>query len=143
MSAVRHRDTAPEIAVRQFVHRFGYRYRLHRRDLPGKPDLSFSARKKAIEVRGCFWHGHPGCPHASVPTTRREWWATKLAGNAARDARNEAALRAMGWDLLVVWECEVDHDSVRYRIQDFLGKPARRIERRPGCFYHRRATVPT
>jgi DNA mismatch endonuclease Vsr len=122
MAAVRSKDTAPEMTVRRLVHGLGYRFRLHRRDLPGRPDLVFPARKAAVEVRGCFWHQHAGCPRAALPRTRREWWEAKLASNVARDKRNAAALTAMGWRLLTVWECEVgDAEALETRLRDFLG----------------------
>lgn len=109
MAAVRAKDTGPERAVRGALHKAGYRFRLHRRDLPGSPDLVFPGRRKIIEVRGCFWHRHPdpSCKNAVLPRVRSEWWQHKLAANVARDARNDAQLAAMGWKVLVVWECEV------------------------------------
>ncbi|WP_343893881.1 DNA mismatch endonuclease Vsr [Craurococcus roseus] len=128
MSAVRGKDTGPEMLVRRIVHGLGYRYRLHRRDLPGRPDLAFGPRRKAIEVRGCFWHRHPGCARASLPSTRRDWWREKLDGNAARDARNLAAIERMGWEVLVLWECELtDTRALSGRVRDFLGPPARGV----------------
>ncbi|WP_211100257.1 DNA mismatch endonuclease Vsr [Azospirillum halopraeferens] len=124
MAAVRSRDTKPEMMVRRLLHRLGYRYRLHPRDLPGRPDIVFPARRKAVEIRGCFWHAHPGCRHATLPATRRDWWKAKLDGNAARDARNVAALEAMGWTVLVLWQCELaDPAAVETRLRAFLGPP--------------------
>jgi len=127
MGRVRSSDTKPEMTVRRLLHSMGYRFRLHRPDLPGRPDISFSARRRAVEVRGCFWHQHPNahCPKATIPATRRDWWAAKLRRNVERDLRNELALRNLGWALLVLWECEL-HDTERLRAQltDFLG-PAR------------------
>lgn len=126
MSAVRGKDTAPEMLVRRLVNGLGYRYRLHRRDLPGRPDLVFVTRRKVIEVRGCFWHRHLGCERASLPKTRHAWWEEKLEGNAARDLRNVAALERMGWQVLVLWECELaDTPALSTRIRDFLGPPTR------------------
>ena len=126
MSAVRSKNTGPEIIVRKLLHRLGYRFRLHRKDLPGHPDLAFPSRRKVIEIRGCFWHLHEGCRNATFPRSRHEWWKNKLEGNAARDMRNAAALQEMGWGILVVWECELnDMGSVEAKIQDFLGPPAR------------------
>ncbi len=123
MRAVRGKDTKPELALRSMLHRAGYRFRLHRRDLPGTPDLAFPGRMRAIEVRGCFWHAHEGCPRARVPATRREYWVPKLEANRARDARNAKALRRLGWRLLVVWECEMsDGARVMRRAARFLGK---------------------
>ncbi len=108
MALVKGKDTKPEMVVRRLVHALGYRFRLHRKDMPGKPDIVLPRLRKAIEVRGCFWHQHPepSCWRARVPKTRQDFWLPKLAGNAARDAVNEDALRGLGWDLLVVWECE-------------------------------------
>lgn len=123
MQAIRGTDTKPEMAVRRLLHGKGYRYRLHRRDLPGKPDLVFPARRKIIEVRGCFWHRHSGCRSASTPATRSDYWQTKFATNVARDERNLAALRAAGWSVLVVWECEVANPSLARRLTGFLGPP--------------------
>jgi DNA mismatch endonuclease (patch repair protein) len=108
MALVRGKDTKPEMVVRRLVHGMGYRFRLHRRDLPGKPDIVLPRFRKAIEVRGCFWHRHPdpACGRARIPKTRQDFWIPKLEGNALRDAENERRLRAMGWDLLVIWECQ-------------------------------------
>lgn len=124
MQAIRSKDTAPELTVRRLLHKLGYRYRLHRRDLPGRPDIVLGSRRKAIEVRGCFWHQHPdpGCSKATLPATRREWWAAKLQANVRRDSENLSALSAAGWDVLVVWECELrDYAELQTRLMDFLG----------------------
>lgn len=127
MSAVRGKHTKPELLVRSLLHRMGYRYRLHGRDLPGRPDIVFPTRRKAIEVRGCFWHRHPdpACRNAVMPATRREWWQAKLDANVARDARNLAALEDAGWAVLVLWECEVrrDQGDLSRRLRAFLGPP--------------------
>lgn len=108
MALVKGKDTKPELVVRRLVHSLGYRFRLHRGDLPGKPDIVLPRMRKAIEVRGCFWHQHPdtSCWRARLPKTRREFWIPKLERNVSRDAANSAALHELGWDLLVVWECE-------------------------------------
>ena len=124
MSLVRGRDTKPEMRVRRLIHSLGYRYRLHRRDLPGKPDLVFGPRRKAIFVHGCFWHRHPdpACKLARLPKSRRDFWLPKLEGNRARDERNNAALTEMGWDVLEVWECETsDEELLAKKIREFLG----------------------
>ncbi|MBW8636651.1 very short patch repair endonuclease [Hoeflea sp. WL0058] len=106
MRAVKSRDTAPEMVVRRLVHALGYRYRLHRRDLPGVPDLVFPGRRKVVFVHGCFWHGHD-CPRgARAPKTNADYWRAKIARNTARDARNAQALTDAGWRVLTVWECE-------------------------------------
>lgn len=123
MRAVRSKDTAPEMRVRRLAHRLGYRYRLHRKDLPGKPDLAFPSRRKVIFVHGCWWHRHD-CPHGRrLPATRREYWLPKLSGNRRRDRENRRRLEASGWEVLTVWECEVTDDSaLRERLRNFLGE---------------------
>lgn len=107
MSRVRDRDTGPELAVRRFLHSRGLRFRLHRRDLPGRPDLVFPSRRVAVFVHGCFWHRHPGCRRARLPKTRADFWREKLGRNLERDAQAQAALRDKGWTSIVVWECEI------------------------------------
>jgi DNA mismatch endonuclease (patch repair protein) len=106
MSRVRGRNTTPELAVRRVVHSLGYRYRLHRVDLPGKPDLVFSSRRKIILVHGCFWHRHDGCTKSTAPKTNVEFWQEKFRNNVDRDQRVIASLRELGWNVLVVWQCE-------------------------------------
>ncbi|WP_158916062.1 very short patch repair endonuclease [Caulobacter sp. S45] len=126
MSSVRSTNTKPELVVRRLLHSLGYRFRLHRADLPGRPDISFSAKRKVIDVRGCFWHQHPDprCSKATIPTSRRDWWASKLQTNIDRDNRNALALQEHGWTSLVLWECELtNHDQLRIRLEDFLGPP--------------------
>lgn len=127
MRRVRGVNTKPELMVRRLVWATGWRYRLHGKTLPGKPDLVFTPRKKVIFVHGCFWHAHEGCPRATVPKTRVEFWMHKLKTNKERDARHLVELRRMGWRVLVVWECELrDLDRVGKRILRFLGpSPAR------------------
>ncbi len=112
MAANRHKDTKPEMVVRRLVHSMGYRYRLHRKDLPGKPDMVFPSRKKVIEVRGCFWHRHPGCKLAYMPKTRVGFWSRKFDANVARDAANVIALENQGWRVLIVWECDIRRGTV-------------------------------
>ena len=107
MARVKSKDTAPELVVRRALHAAGLRYRLHRADLPGKPDVVLPRHSAAVFVHGCYWHSHPGCPRARVPTTRRDYWVPKLAGNAARDRVSVAALEGLGWRVHVVWECEL------------------------------------
>lgn len=122
MAAIRGAHTKPEMIVRSLVHRLGYRYRLHRRDLPGKPDLVFPARGKVIFVHGCFWHMHD-CKYGLVkPATNAEFWQNKRLSNVARDQRNLPELKQAGWQVLVVWECEVrDREKLTRRLEDFLG----------------------
>jgi DNA mismatch endonuclease, patch repair protein len=107
MSGIRGRDTGPELAVRRAAHRLGYRFRLHRRDLPGTPDLIFPRLATVLFVHGCFWHRHEGCRLAYEPKSNGEFWRRKFAGNVARDTRTAAELRDRGWEVLTVWECEV------------------------------------
>lgn len=102
------KDTQPEMVVRRFIYGLGFRYRLHVRDLPGRPDIVLRSRRKVIFVNGCFWHRHPGCPFAYMPKARREFWMKKLSGNRRRDARNLRALESLGWHIFTVWECEVE-----------------------------------
>ncbi|TCO70263.1 T/G mismatch-specific endonuclease [Rhodovulum euryhalinum] len=116
--------TKPEMVVRRLVHRMGYRYRLHRKDLPGKPDLVFGPRRKVILVHGCFWHqhDHPECKIARAPKSRLEYWQPKLERNVARDRANREALELNGWQVLEVWECQIrDTEALEARIRDFLG----------------------
>lgn len=122
MQSVNSKDTVPEMIVRRMLHRLGYRYRLHRSDLPGKPDLVFSRCRKVIFVHGCFWHQHR-CPAAARPASRREYWDAKLDGNIRRDRRNLALLRSLGWGTLVVWECQTKRSSqLERRLVQFLSK---------------------
>src|ERR1035441_1191235 len=115
MAAVRSINTYPELQVRRIVHRLGYRYRLHVRELPGRPDLVFPSRRKVIFVHGCFWHRH-NCPAGrSFPATRQEFWLKKLSRNRERDREQRTALKKMGWEVMIIWECTLDRrgpDSV-------------------------------
>ena len=110
MSRIRGRDTKPEMTVRRLLHRMGYRYVLHSSKLPGRPDIVFPARRKAIFVHGCFWHMHECRSGGVVPSTRSEFWQKKRGGNVDRDRSNLKALRREGWRVLVVWECEINKD---------------------------------
>lgn len=112
MSGIRARDTTPELAVRQVAHGLGFRFRLHRRDLPGSPDLVFPARRKVIFVHGCYWHRHRGCRLAYEPKSNIDFWNTKFTRNVQRDNRVKEQLESMGWDVLVIWECETHNRSV-------------------------------
>lgn len=127
MSRIRGKDTKPELAVRRMLHAMGYRFRLHRKDLPGRPDIVFPGRRKVIFVHGCFWHGHEGCRHAARPSTRADFWAAKIAGNRARDGRNLVSLRDAGWGPLVLWECEIEGDAAALAawVSAFLGAAGR------------------
>ncbi len=119
MAAVRSKDTKPELFIRRALHARGYRFRLHRRDLPGKPDIVFPSRKSAIFVNGCFWHGH-GCPSGALPATRRAFWKAKIGRNKDRDAENRRELEAAGWNVLVVWECDLRRPEPVERVVAWL-----------------------
>jgi DNA mismatch endonuclease (patch repair protein) len=123
MQAVKRQDTEPELVVRRLLHSWGFRYRLHRKDLPGSPDIVFSSLRKVIFVHGCFWHGH-GCSKGRLPKSRLEYWAPKVESNLARDSRVVAALQSLGWEVLTVWQCEVrDIAAVERRLIAYLTSP--------------------
>ncbi|RYG87552.1 MAG: DNA mismatch endonuclease Vsr [Alphaproteobacteria bacterium] len=111
MSRVKSKNTSPEMRARRLAHAIGLRFRLHRRELPGKPDLIFPRYRVALFVHGCFWHRHPGCTKASTPKSRTPFWETKFQRNVERDKENEAQLTALGWRVLVIWECETKSDG--------------------------------
>lgn len=106
MSRIKSRDTKPEILVRKALHKMGYRFRLHRKDLPGNPDIVLPRHKTVIFVHGCYWHRHPGCRLVYTPKTRVKFWTDKFTGNIKRDQRNQSKLKKLGWRVGVVWECE-------------------------------------
>jgi len=121
MRRIRSKNTKPEVLLRSLLHKAGYRFRLHRKDLPGKPDIVFVGRRKVIFVHGCFWHQHSACREGRLPGTRQEYWKPKLEKNIARDAASIAALRELGWSVAVIWECELQGTSVLPSpVQDFL-----------------------
>lgn len=121
MSHVRSTNTSVELKVRRLVHGMGYRYRLYRANLPGKPDLVFASRRSVIFVHGCFWHRHAGCRYASMPKTRTVFWQEKFAKNVERDERNVRELIDAGWSVLVVWQCELKHlETLARKIHDFF-----------------------
>ena len=111
MSRIRSNDTTPELAVRSFLFRHGFRFRLHVKSLPGHPDIVLPKYKTVIEVRGCFWHRHPGCRQATTPSTNAEFWQEKFKRNVERDRNTEKLLKELGWNLIVVWECELKNDE--------------------------------
>ena len=121
MAAIRGKNTKPEMFVRSLVHRMGFRFRLHSKGLPGRPDLVFPSRKKIIMVHGCFWNQHPRCRYSTRPATRPRFWAAKLDGNRERDQRVRRELRKLGWGVLVIWECQTrDMARLEERLRSFL-----------------------
>lgn len=121
MGRVRGKNSKPEIVVRRLAHALGYRFRLHGRNLPGTPDLVFPRLRKVIFVHGCFWHRHRGCYRTTTPKTRAKFWAEKFKRNIERDTRKETQLRALGWDVLVLWECETfDMSTLSVRLATFF-----------------------
>ena len=120
MGRIRGRNTKPEMLIRRMVHRMGFRYRLHRQDLPGTPDLVFPSRKKVIFVHGCFWHQHD-CPRGARPTSNKKFWDAKLDNNIRRDQEAMSLLEDRGWSILVVWECEMKNlEELKDRMKAFL-----------------------
>ncbi len=121
MSRVSSKNTKPELVVRSLLHNMGYRFRLHRNDLPGKPDITLPKYKKIIFVHGCFWHGHIDCPRAKRPTTNKKFWNEKLNKNIERDKITVNNLKQLGWDVLTVWTCEVkDTEKLRNKLLSFI-----------------------
>ena len=124
MSRIRSKDTSPEIILRSLLHRLGYRFRLHVKGLPGKPDIVLPKYKRVIFVHGCFWHLHKGCRDGTIPKTQHEKWKTKLERNVERDKSHIKQLRKMGWKPLVIWECELENrtEIVQNKISQFLSQ---------------------
>jgi len=129
MAGIKGRDTGPELLVRRVAHKLGLRFRLHRKDLPGRPDLVFPRHRLAVFVHGCFWHRHPGCRYAYTPKSRIEFWAKKFAENVARDRRTEETLRNLGWKVLVIWECVTrDEEAIGRCLREHIEQ-----DRSPAC----------
>lgn len=124
MSNIRSKDTLPEKKVRSWLHAHGFRFRIHRKDLPGKPDIVLPKYKSIIFVHGCFWHRHEGCKEASVPKTNSEYWEKKIARNIERDSEEKQKLESAGWKVIVVWECEVDDSSFSAKILQEIDRNA-------------------
>lgn len=123
MSRIGSKHTKPELVVRSLLHRMGYRFRLHRKELPGRPDIAFIGRKTAIFVHGCFWHGH-GCKIGKLPKSNLEFWAPKIERNRLRDREKRSELEQIGWTVAEVWQCEIkDIQSLEARLRTFIGKP--------------------
>lgn len=128
MARIRSKDTRPELIVRHFLWASGFRYRLHGKKLPGRPDIVLTRYRTVIFVHGCFWHGHEGCKDFRIPNTRREFWEAKIHRNQERDLQNQAKLKALGWNIITVWECEISGTQGRARlvrlISEILGVEA-------------------
>jgi DNA mismatch endonuclease (patch repair protein) len=121
MRRIRSKDTSPELALRKLIHGLGYRFRLHRKDLPGKPDLVFPSRRKVIFVHGCFWHQHRGCIDGRMPKSNTSYWLPKLANNKTRDKKNRSRLARLGWKSLVIWDCQTrDGKKLKQQLKAFL-----------------------
>jgi DNA mismatch endonuclease (patch repair protein) len=121
MSRVKGQNTKPEKVIRSLLHSMGYRFRLHRKDLPGKPDIVLPKHRKVIFVHGCFWHGHENCRRAARPKANAEFWNKKLDSNIARDTNTQAELKKLGWQFLVIWQCEMkDIEKLRQQLAHFL-----------------------
>lgn len=124
MRRVRSKDTGPEMSVRRLVHGMGFRYRVHRRDLPGNPDLVFPGLKKIIFVHGCFWHSHACSAGRNRPSSHRAYWLPKLERNRSRDLKNRRKLRGLGWEVMTIWECQLKRaEKIRQKIESFLERP--------------------
>ena len=133
MAAVRSKDTKPEIRLRKMLFAMGYRYRLHVRSLPGKPDIVLPRFRTAIFVNGCFWHRHPGCPRATFPSVHSYFWSAKFSATVARDAKNIELLQTSGWRVITVWECELQNEGeLRQRLSLFLACRLAGLELRQG-----------
>lgn len=136
MSRIRRTNTKPELVVRRLLHSLGYRFRIQYGKVPGRPDIAFPGRRKAVQVHGCFWHGHSGCHLFRVPKTRTSFWKAKFAANRERDSRLERAAQDAGWECLTIWECEVaEIEAIRLRLEAFLG-PTRLEKITPKCSRH-------
>jgi len=122
MSRIRGKDTKPELLVRKFLHAQGYRYRLHVKDLPGKPDIVLPKYKTVIFIHGCFWHGHTNCNYFKTPQTRTEWWLNKINNNKANDEKAVKRLRKEGWKTIVIWECQLKPDLLKKTVTSILNK---------------------
>ena len=114
MSHISGKNTTPEIIIRKLVHRLGFRYRLHKKNLPGKPDLAFPKYKKVIFINGCFWHNHKNCSRAKLPSSNKIFWKEKIEGNVKNDKSNYRNLKKMGWDYLIIWQCKIKKSNMEY-----------------------------
>jgi DNA mismatch endonuclease (patch repair protein) len=122
MSRIRDKNSKPELILRKFLHSKGFRYRLHVKNLPGKPDIVLPKYKTVIFVNGCFWHGHEGCKYFVIPKTRTEWWISKIKATQKRDRKKGEALKASGWKVRIVWECELRSEKIERSLNSLLQK---------------------
>lgn len=121
MGRISSKNTKPEMLVRRLLFAMGYRYRLHRKDLPGCPDIVFPKKRIAIFINGCFWHGHVSCKYSRLPSSNVDFWKTKIEGNRRRDTENIALLKQAGWQVLTIWQCEIqDNSKLAKRLNDFI-----------------------
>lgn len=120
MSKIRSKDTKPELFVRKFLHSHGFRYRLHVKDLPGKPDIVLPKYKTTIFINGCFWHGHTGCKYYVIPKTRTDWWIDKINKNKSNDEKSKQKLIELGWNVLEIWECDLKKNIRSDTLNDLL-----------------------
>jgi len=123
MARIKRANTKPEMKVRRLLHSLGYRFRTQLKGVPGRPDVAFIKKRKAVFIHGCFWHSHDGCPHARIPSTRTDFWRNKFARNKERDQRLIGAATDQGWSTIVIWECELDQANLSTRLRNFLGPP--------------------
>ena len=128
MSKIRAKNTKPELLVRSMLHKMGYRFRIHTKELPGQPDIVLPKYHSTVFVNGCFWHGHEGCKDFALPKTRTEWWLNKINGNKIKDAENIVQLEKQGWQVVVIWECEVKPDNTESTIKSLSNKLVRKYE---------------
>jgi len=120
MSVIKSTNTKPELFVRKLIHSMGYRFRLHDSKLPGKPDLVFKKYKKVIFIHGCFWHGHRKCKRSYLPNSNKEFWKNKITKNKKRDIRNYKLLSKLGWEYLIIWQCDIRKEDLKKIINNFL-----------------------
>lgn len=122
MSRIKSRNTGPEMLIRRYLHANGYRYSLHRKDLPGKPDIVLRKYNTVIMVHGCFWHGHEHCKYYTIPKTRSDWWEAKIAGNVLNDEKTSLQLKALGWNIINIWGCELKKDKLEKTLSGLVKK---------------------
>lgn len=128
MARIRGSNTGPELRIRRLLHSLGYRFRVHLRGVPGRPDIAFSRKKKVIFIHGCFWHNHEDCPSGRIPKTRSAFWRKKFEKNKERDRRQLREVSDIGWKSLVIWECELSDKALSAKLSRFLGRPKTKVQ---------------